>query len=314
MIVPVSLYHQDKPDCKVQVYAVLDDQSDTCFITNEICNNLGLSGPEIILELGTMHSVENVKIQKIKGLVVSRPDGEVNIPLPRVYTREQIPARRDQIPRPEVTQTWKHLEPIAMKIPPYEEKRRLGILIGSNCVRAIKPREVVPGNANDPYAIRTVLGWGIVGAMFERDFSETQSPDKPLSQDDIKFMKITTEGIHQQTDDNHYEIPLPLRQEQLNLPSNRAMVEKRLSQLKNRFERNPQYKKDYIAFIDDMLEKGYAEEASEKCDKAWYIPHHGVYHPKKPGKIRVVFDCFAEYQGHSLNRQTRRIQTAQVYV
>lgn len=30
MIVPVSLYHQDKPDCKVQVYAVLDDQSDTC--------------------------------------------------------------------------------------------------------------------------------------------------------------------------------------------------------------------------------------------------------------------------------------------
>jgi len=311
-----------------------------------------------------MHSVENVKTQKIKGLVVSRPDGEVNIPLPRVYTREQIPARRDQIPRPEVTQTWKHLEPIAMKIPPYEEKRRIGILIGSNCVRAIKPREVVPGNANDPYAIRTVLGWGIVGAvinecvsdsmelarchkittrgatidskenavwftqptthkevitplsvvkMFERDFSETQFPDKPLSQYDIKFMKITTEGIHQ-TDDNHYEIPLPLRQEQLNLPSNRAMVEKRLSQLKNRFERNPQYKKDYIAFIDDMLEKGYAEEASEKCDKAWYIPHHGVYHPKKPGKIRVVFDCFAEYQGHSLNRQTMRIQTAQVYV
>ncbi|KAK3719598.1 hypothetical protein QZH41_015732, partial [Actinostola sp. cb2023] len=137
--------------------------------------------------------------------------------------------------------------------------------------------------------------------MFERDFSETQFPDKPLSQYDIKFMKITTEGIHQ-TDDNHYEIPLPLRQEQLNLPSNRPMVEKRLSQLKNRFERNPQYKKDYIAFIDDMLEKGYAEEASEKCDKAWYIPHHGVYHPKKPGKIRVVFDCSAEYQGHSLNR------------
>ena len=31
-------------------------------------------------------------------------------------------------------------------------------------------------------------------------------------------------------------------------------------------------------------------------------PHHGVYHPKKPEKIRVVFDCSAEYQGHSLNR------------
>lgn len=31
-------------------------------------------------------------------------------------------------------------------------------------------------------------------------------------------------------------------------------------------------------------------------------PHHGVYHPRKPAKIRVVFDCSAEFQGESLNR------------
>ena len=33
----------------------------------------------------------------------------------------------------------------------------------------------------------------------------------------------------------------------------------------------------------------------------WYIPHHGIYHPHKPGKIRIVFDCSARYQGKSLN-------------
>ena len=33
----------------------------------------------------------------------------------------------------------------------------------------------------------------------------------------------------------------------------------------------------------------------------WYIPHHGVYHPKKHNKIRVVFDCSAQYQGQSIN-------------
>ena len=26
-----------------------------------------------------------------------------------------------------------------------------------------------------------------------------------------------------------------------------------------------------------------------------------MYHPKKPGKLQVVFDCTAEFQGHSLN-------------
>ena len=32
-----------------------------------------------------------------------------------------------------------------------------------------------------------------------------------------------------------------------------------------------------------------------------YVPHTGVYHPRKPDQIRVVFDCSAKYQGVSLN-------------
>ena len=30
-------------------------------------------------------------------------------------------------------------------------------------------------------------------------------------------------------------------------------------------------------------------------------PHHGVYHPNTPGKIKVVFNLSAEYQGRYLN-------------
>ena len=35
--------------------------------------------------------------------------------------------------------------------------------------------------------------------------------------------------------------------------------------------------------------------------KVNYVPHTGVYHPKKPGQIRVVFDCSAQFNGVSLN-------------
>lgn len=56
-----------------------------------------------------------------------------------------------------------------------------------------------------------------------------------------------------------------------------------------------------------IIEKGYAvmvptKQLSRDDGRVWYIPHHGVYHPKKK-KIRVVFDCTATFQGISLNDQ-----------
>lgn len=36
-------------------------------------------------------------------------------------------------------------------------------------------------------------------------------------------------------------------------------------------------------------------------EESWYLPLFGVYNPRKPGKIRVVFDSSARYQGVSLN-------------
>ena len=43
--------------------------------------------------------------------------------------------------------------------------------------------------------------------------------------------------------------------------------------------------------------------SSESCREIHRrnTPHHGLYHPRKPNKIRVVFDCAARYQGISLN-------------
>ena len=66
------------------------------------------------------------------------------------------------------------------------------------------------------------------------------------------------------------------------------------------------YRKDYTAFMEANIAKGYAEKVpkesrSSENEKVWYIPHHGIYHSKKPGKIRVVFDCSSRYQGTSIN-------------
>ena len=54
-----------------------------------------------------------------------------------------------------------------------------------------------------------------------------------------------------------------------------------------------------------MVQKGYAEKSFQQVQqgKTWFIPYRGVYHPSKPGKIRVVFDWSTEYNGVSINKK-----------
>ena len=54
------------------------------------------------------------------------------------------------------------------------------------------------------------------------------------------------------------------------------------------------------------MRKVSALQMSPEDSDTWYIPHHGVYHPQKPGKIRVVFECSAKFVGLSLNSMLYR--------
>ena len=147
------------------VYALLDNASDTTFVKSSVLKKFGVEGPEVNLKLYTMHGGTEIPVQKVDGLMVERFDKRVQIELPKVYSRDAIPSRRNQIPRPETASRWPHLQRIQDKIPPYQERLEVGLLIGCNCPRALKPREVITGRADDPYAIRTLLGWGIIGPM-----------------------------------------------------------------------------------------------------------------------------------------------------
>ena len=43
---------------------------------------------------------------------------------------------------------------------------QVGLLIGCNCPRALRPLDVIVGHDDDdPYAIKTALGWGIIGPI-----------------------------------------------------------------------------------------------------------------------------------------------------
>ena len=77
----------------------------------------------------------------------------------------------------------------------------------------------------------------------------------------------------------------------------------RLNQLKRKLIRNNTYRNEYTHYMQEMPDLGHAERALDTKDgPEWYIPHHGVYHPRKK-QLRVVFDRSARFQGSSLNDQ-----------
>ena len=354
LIVPVWLHHESNPDDKVLVYALLDEQSNACLAKESVLERLNISGPEIELDLSTVLARQTIASRRITGLVVRGVHETAEIPLPETYTRDIIPARRSQIPRPETARRWHHLATIAEYLIYPKEDIDVGLLIGANCIRAIKPREIIPGD-DDPYAKKTALGWGIVGRvtsnnsevdsdicvnrivtrevfpaerltqcnfvlrtqikevlnpvqinrMFELNFNEKEE-GRALSHDDRLFMQKVNEGICQRPD-GHYEIPLPLRDENVRFSNNKDLALSRLNKLKRRLQNDGKYSKDYTSFMKGLLENNHAERVPQEelhldNGRVWYIPHHGVYHPRKPEKIRVGFDCSAEYKGECLNR------------
>ena len=65
--------------------------------------------------------------------------------------------------------SFQHLKRIRDKLSPLDESLSIGVLIGSNCPLVIKPKEVIAGKSEDPYAVRSLLGWCIVGPTGQSD-------------------------------------------------------------------------------------------------------------------------------------------------
>ena len=66
------------------------------------------SGPELELKLSTALAEKIVISQRIEGLVVRGNNEKVKIPLPKSYSRSSIPAKQNQIPRPEYQPSTGH--------------------------------------------------------------------------------------------------------------------------------------------------------------------------------------------------------------
>ena len=224
----------------IMTYALYDNGSDGCFITDDILEDLQATGIDSTLKLKTMHGSSYINTHAINNIIVSDIDGHNSIPLPTTFTKKEIPVNHDQIPRPKFLSQWPHLHPISNYITRYLPALSIGILIGSNCPAALEPLQVIPVTDHSPFAALLRHGWTIHGPLeinidsmnntmncnpvimqdtvspkeaispmslinvFEKDFNDHDigkvSGQCGPSQEDLKFLKMSSKTIIMQND------------------------------------------------------------------------------------------------------------------
>ena len=100
--------------------------------------------------------------------------------------------------------------------------------------------------------------------MLALDFNERKEDVKVHSWNDKLFMKKMEEGICKQN--GHYELPLPLKNDNLSMPNNKLQAVSRLNKLKKRMQSDSKFREDYVTFMKGMIESGYAERVPQGED------------------------------------------------
>ncbi|XP_050417786.2 uncharacterized protein LOC126831152, partial [Patella vulgata] len=318
----------------VETYAFLDPGSNVSFCTENLMRQLSCNGKRTKLTFDTMGSTHTLNSFVIHGMQVCDLTLCNTVDLPTIYTKDCIPVSHDHIPTTNDLSKWPHLSGIDIPVLNAE----IGLLIGNNVPNAYSPIEVKTGPSDSPHAVLSSLGWiiwnlirdssSLVNTVNRLDVQAVQNfedlrvlvqrttkfdfPERSIddvrenSQEDNAFIRKVNQTIN--FENGHYTIGLPFRDEFILLPNNRVQAECRLNSLQNKMRRDTNYCNDYIKFMTKIICNGYAEvvpdsQVNRDDGQVWYIPHHGVYHPRKPGELRVVFDCAAMYDGISLNRQ-----------
>ena len=138
-----------------------------------------------------------------------------------------------------------------------------------------------------------------------KDCLNANSRETAMSIQDKQCLKVLEAGT--KIVNGKYEVPMLWKKIDSRLPNNHETALRRLRSLHKWFLGNPDLFEKYKKIINTFLKEGYARKMTKETintsDKTCYLPHHPVFHPQKPGKVRVVFDAAAKYKGKSLNKE-----------
>lgn len=164
-VVKVCVYPKGRPDEKIQLYALIDDQSNRTLGSPEFFEGFKdtCTFQEIRYSLSSLAGNITTTGRRADGFVIESLDGTTTYDLPSLMECIEIPDNREEIPTPDIAMRYPHLKDIAMDIPELDENAGILLLIGRDLPEAHHVHDQNVGPTGSPYGQRLSLGWVIIG-------------------------------------------------------------------------------------------------------------------------------------------------------
>ena len=274
---------------QITTYGLIDSGSDITRIDPSIVKLLNIEGAPSKLTLTTVNNAdveEGVTVNFKIAPVDNQNDHVLNVNSAWAVKDLTIPLKHTKLSRS--VEQCPHLRQVSF---PEVERKKISILLGTNIQEVFIPLDVRRGKPNDPIAIKSCLGWSILGGASNvqsrsqglinlvtahdvsldkqleefwkvESYGTTRPESKPLSVEDRRALKLIENSICLR--DGHYQMGLLWKDDNPVLPYNLSLAEARLQYLKRRCHRDPELEVKYRAAIEDCVVKGCARRLSKE--------------------------------------------------
>ncbi|XP_062533345.1 uncharacterized protein LOC134202334 [Armigeres subalbatus] len=323
---PVKLFANGKV---VKIFAFLDEGSSSTLLEAEVAKQLDMDGPSSSLWLSWTGNISREeKGSKCVSLTIAGERSLQKYTIDNVLTVDELNLPKQSFNYESLATQHPHMVGLPLQSYSNVVPRMIIGLEHARLLTSLKTRE---GPHEGPVVVKTRLGWcafgkesGMTHISEQLNFHNTVTNQslhdimkcyfaveesavslRPEAEEDKRALHILQKTTVRQG--NRYETGLLWRIDNPTFPDSLSMAKSRLKSLEKRMQCDPELAANVQGQIDSYVRKGYAHKATpeelQRTDArhVWYLPLGVVVSPKKPEKIRLIWDAAAKVQGVSLN-------------
>ncbi|XP_075259989.1 uncharacterized protein LOC142351729 [Convolutriloba macropyga] len=336
-IIPVSFVKGSKV---FDTYALIDPGSQFTFLLDKFTSFLELPcEAQASTTLQYLNTEHEMPLSKISETVTVTPYDKISqhFSIARAYSTPCLNvSHANVLELNQLCDTFKELSHIYF---PDIANGAIGALLGVNTFHFTYPVEVIQGSKKRPFGVKTKLGWTLAGEyeLSPKTMNSNKPPrqpfiyhvcrkdteEEPLDELVQRFWKIEAEGtLPEQNEDSsldqlavqtmensichngeRYQIGPPWKPVK-KLQNNYFSAVSQLKSLQKRLQNDPGLNQKYNQTLQTDLDKNFVKPVEMQApppESIWYLPHHSVTNPNKPGKVRRVANAASKFRGESLN-------------